>query len=173
VLERADFLVLQMIKDNAGKRPIYFSRTAGGYPQSLGFQPYLLSQGLARKLLPAQVGQSPDTVLVQGEGFIDLPRSRALWKDVFLGPKSIIARGDWVDKPSAGIPALYVTAGFLLAEALTTAGRTEEANGVMSTATKVAQASRTASWFGLNETPAALPSGNDSAPKTAVPLGNP
>jgi hypothetical protein len=29
VLERADVLVLQMIKDNAGQRPVYFSRTAG------------------------------------------------------------------------------------------------------------------------------------------------
>jgi len=172
VLERADFLVLQMIRDNAGQRPVYFSRTAGSYPQSLGLHPYLLSQGLARRLLPDTPAPGKDTVLVQGEGFVDLPRSRALWKDVFLAPKSIIERGDWVDKPSAGIPALYVTAGFLLGEALTTTGDSAEAVRVMNTATRVAQASRTASWFGLNETPAALPSGNDSAQKTAVPLGN-
>ena len=52
------------------------------------------------------------------------------------------------------------------------AGDSAEAVRVMDTATRVAQASRTASWFGLNEKPAALPSGNDSAQKTAVPLGN-
>src|SRR5215210_2005356 len=51
VLERADIFVLRMIMDN-NERPIYFSRTSGSYGQSLGLRDYLLTQGLARKLLP-------------------------------------------------------------------------------------------------------------------------
>ena len=53
-LTRADIFVLRMIKDNTG-RPIYFSRTSGGYgSQELGLGPYLITQGLARKLVPEE-----------------------------------------------------------------------------------------------------------------------
>jgi hypothetical protein len=173
VLERADFLVLQMIRDNAGQRPVYFSRTAGSYPVSLGLQPYLLTQGLARRLLPDEATARGDTVAVPGEGFVDLARTRALWNDVFQGPKSIIARGDWIDKPSAGIPALYVSTGFVLGEALTRTGNPQAANTVIATATNVARASRTSNWFGLDTGPVVEPAGADTAQRTAVPLGNP
>jgi len=173
VLERADVLVLQMIKDNARQRPVYFSRTAGSYPVSLGLQPYLLTQGLARRLLPDEATARGDTVAVPGEGFVDLARTRALWNDVFQGPKSIIARGDWIDKPSAGIPALYVSTGFVLGEALTRTGNPQAANTVIATATNVARASRTSNWFGLDTGPVVEPAGADTAQRTAVPLGNP
>ncbi|MDZ7631172.1 MAG: hypothetical protein U5K74_07450 [Gemmatimonadaceae bacterium] len=123
VLERADILTLYMIRDNWGKRPMYFSRTSGNYGLSLGLGQYLLTQGLARKLLPTPPGVSTDTVAVQGEGFVDVKRSLALWNTVFEGQQSIISRGDWVDKPSAGIPALYVSAGIVLADDCARAAR--------------------------------------------------
>jgi hypothetical protein len=177
VLERADFLVLQMIKDNMGPagagRHIYFSRTAGSYPQSLGLQAYLLTQGLARKLLPDTPLPDRDTVLVQGEGFVDLPRTFDLWSKVFEAPRSIIARGDWVDKPSAGIPALYVTTGLVLGEALSQSGQTQQANAVVATATQVAEASRTSDWFFGRGNPAPPVQTGDSEPTTAIPLGKP
>ncbi len=177
VLERADILTLYMIRDNWGKRPIYFSRTSGMYPSQLGLGEYMLTQGLARKLLYTPPVISKDTVPVQGEGAIDVKRSMELWNKVFMGQQSIISRGDWVDKPSAGIPALYVSVGIFLSDALRASGRNAEAAQVAETSKKIAIASRTLNWFGgeagiLGTTPAPgsfLP-GLDSS-MTAVPLG--
>ena len=178
VLERADILTLMMVRDNWGKRPMYFSRTSGGYPSQLGLGEYMLTQGLARKLLPTPPTISRDTVKVEGEGAIDVRRSAELWDKVFVGQKSIIARGDWVDKPSAGIPALYVSVGIFLADALRSSGKAAEATKVAETAQQIAQASRTLNWFPaeaflLGGQPAAgagLPA-MDTGGRTAVPLG--
>jgi hypothetical protein len=78
VLTRADIFVLQMIKDNPG-RPVYFSRTAGSYGRELGLDAYLLTQGLARRLLDHIPSIGRDTLLVPGEGFVDVRRTTALW----------------------------------------------------------------------------------------------
>ena len=50
VLQRADAFVLRMIQDAFPERPIYFARSAVGYPRSLGLDNYVLIQGLASKL---------------------------------------------------------------------------------------------------------------------------
>jgi hypothetical protein len=180
VLERADILTLYMIRDNWNTRPIYFSRTSGGYGLTLGLGQYLLTQGLARKLLHVPPGVSADTIAIQGEGFVDVKRSLALWNGVFMGQKSIIARGDWVDKPSAGIPALYVSAGIVLGDALRASGKAAEAKAVVETAKNIAQASRTLNWFGGEAailgkeqptTQGGLPPGLDTSAQTAIPLG--
>ena len=42
--------------------------------------------------------------------------------DVFKGPQSVLNTGDWIDRPSVGIPYLYVATGMELAEALKTRG---------------------------------------------------
>ena len=173
LLTRADIFVLQMIKDNE-RRPIYFSRTSGGYGQELGLQPYLITQGLARKLLDGMPAQSRDTVIVQGEGWVDVARTRALWES-FDAPKSLIARGNWVDKPSVGIPYLYVTTGAILAEVLEQRGDQAGAAKVLATAEGVAQATRLEDVFQLTRQrlPSQQAPANDTQAKTAVPLGNP
>jgi hypothetical protein len=147
-LTRADIFVLRMIKDNTG-RPIYFSRTSGGYgSQELGLGPYLITQGLARKLVPdVPRAASRDTMLIPGEGFVDVPRSSVLWDSVFEAPKSIVKKGDWPDRASVGIPALYVSTGFMLSEAHKTRGNEAEARRILASAEQVARATRLSDLF--------------------------
>ena len=116
-LERAEQLVLLMIRDSYPLRPMYISRTAGGLGSRLGLQQYLLTQGLADKLLPSVPEVGRDTLLLPREGWFDLPRTEALWSSVFQGPAALLRRGDWVDQASVGIPLLYVSTAMSLGAA--------------------------------------------------------
>ncbi|MCU0648925.1 MAG: DUF2723 domain-containing protein, partial [Gemmatimonadaceae bacterium] len=66
ILQRADLLVFYMIRDAFPDRPLYFSRTAGSYAQDLGLQDYVVTQGLARKLMPEKVAMSESVIPVPG-----------------------------------------------------------------------------------------------------------
>jgi len=118
ILQRADIFVLRMIADSWPGRPFYFSRTSGGYARELGFSNNVLTQGLASKVFIPPAAATLDTVYVQGDGWFDIPRTRALWTDVFKAPRSLVRRGDWIDQPSVGIPYLYIATGLELAETL-------------------------------------------------------
>jgi hypothetical protein len=162
VLARADIVVLRMILDDYPNRPFYFSRTTGGYPQDvLGLGQYLLSQGLARKLVAATPVAGKDTVLLQGEGFVDVARTRALWFNDYLGPQAVIRRGIWVDKASVGIPYIYITTAVDLADISQQQGRADEAKRLMETARRLAEATDLTRLFAPQA----------PAPATAVPLG--
>ena len=151
LLERADMLVLKMMQDNRD-RPIYFSNTAVGYPSKLGVEQYLLTQGLARRLLPYQPSPGPDTIPIPGRGLLDVQRSLTLWRDVFEGPEALVENGAWIDRPSIGIPYLYVDAGMTLAEALQARGDAALAQTVFGRAARVAQATRIADEFQMPTT---------------------
>ncbi|MHB1224327.1 MAG: glycosyltransferase family 117 protein [Gemmatimonadaceae bacterium] len=176
ILERADLFVLKMIQDNP-HRSVYFSNTAVGYPGKLGLQQYLLTQGLARKLLPVTPTASRDTIPVPGRGMLDLQRTEALWFDVFEAPESLVAKGDWIDKPSVGIPYLYVDAGLTLAQALQLRGQDERAAEAFNMAIGVAKATRLSDDFGLPETlppaPTLPPAGDTAIPSPVPPGENP
>jgi hypothetical protein len=142
VLQRADLFVLRMIQDSWPTRPVYFARTSGSYARSLGLGDEVLTQGLASKVfLPPKAG-TKDTAYVQGDGWLDIPRSMALWDSVFAGPQSVLKKGDWIDRPSVGIPYLYVATGVELAEELRNQGRTPEAQRVFNLSRQVATAVR-------------------------------
>ena len=117
VLARADVVVLRMIRDAWPERPVYFSRTAGGYPEDLGLESHLLTQGLARKLLPEEPVAGKDTVPIPGQGMLDIKTSAWLWDHDFQAPASLARRTMWVDRASVGIPYLYIASGATLAEA--------------------------------------------------------
>jgi hypothetical protein len=145
VLARADLLVLRLIRDNVGKRPIYFSRTTGGYADNLGFTPYLLGQGLARKLASDTVRGSDDVVRMRMPlRWVDLPRTETLLFDVYH--REAVARErprGWIDRPSEGIMSLY---GLLYAGYAEFVGqRLQDAGGMPDTAAaRVAEASELA-----------------------------
>jgi hypothetical protein len=162
-LQKADIVVLMMIRDDYPNRPFYFSRTAGSYPQEvLGLGQYLLMQGLARKLLPDPPTPGKDTVLLQGEGFVDVARTRDLWYQDFLGPAAVIKRGMWVDKASVGIPYIYLTTAVDLSDLAQQRADTVEARKLMETARALGDATDLSRLFGSQVAP----------PATAVPLGN-
>ena len=141
MLQRADLLVLNMIRDAWPERPFYFSRTSGGYAQQLGLFQNLMTQGLARKLMPKIPTIAGDTMLVPGDGFMDVGRTKRLWMETFQGPAAIAKRGDgWVDRPSVGIPYLYVTTGALLAEQLARRGEQQDSQRILASAERVARA---------------------------------
>jgi hypothetical protein len=168
VLERADHFVLQMIRDSYGERPMYFSSTSGSYGRQLGLGNYLLTQGLARKLLTTPPTAGRDTVAVPGEGFVDVARSTALWTKVFEAPKSLIRRGDWVDQPSVMIPGLYVLHGSVLSDVLQARGDEQLAQQVRQTTLGVA---RTAGLQDMIRPRSPLvPVPADTAAGTAIPL---
>ena len=145
-LEKADILVLRMIKDDTG-RPIYFSRTTGNYAHTLGLGPYLLTQGFARKLVPNVPTAGRDTVLAPGEGFVDVPRSLALWTDVFTGQRALIAKNDWPDRASINIPVLYAVTGALLGGILNSDGRSTLAKEIIDTSESIVMAAKMTDIF--------------------------
>jgi len=141
-LERSDLFVLYLIRDAYPERPFFFSRTTGGYPDDMGFTPYTVTTGLTRKLLPRVPTAGNGMVAVQGEGWFDVETTRTLWETVFRAPASLAKRERWVDRPSAGIPYLYLRTALVLSSALAQAGRTDEAARVRAQAERIARATQ-------------------------------
>ena len=141
-LERADLFVLYMIRDAFPERPFFFSRTTGGYAEEMGFAPYTVVVGLARKLLPAMPSGGSGIVALPAEGPFDVPTTRALWEQTFKAPASLAKRDLWVDRPSAGIPYLYVRTGAELSAALAGAGLKDEATKIRAQTGRIARGSQ-------------------------------
>jgi hypothetical protein len=118
-LERADVVVLGAIRDQLGKRPIYFSRTVGTYADEFGLTPWLEGNGFARALRPAPVVQNDSIQGLAGFGFVNVARSKALAFDVYHYAAAARARPrGWVDRPSEGILVTYGLIYEVLAQAL-------------------------------------------------------
>jgi hypothetical protein len=167
-LARADIFVLKMIQD--GKRPVFFSRTSGGYPFELGLGNYVLTQGLARKLLPDSIVGGKDTVRVEGEGWVDISRMKSLASE-FRAPASLVRKNKWVDRASVGIPYLYVSTNYVLSEALGATGDRAGAQKALGDAMKVARATGLGDLFEGSAPPPPPPVvSGDSARKTSVPI---
>ena len=141
-LERDDLFVLYMIRDGYPERPFFFSRTAGLYPDEMGFRPYTLTVGFARKLVPSTPKAGNGIVQAPGEGWVDALTTRALWETVFRGPASLSKRGLWVDRPSVGIPFLYVRTGWDLSAALEELGLKDEAARIRAQTEQIARATQ-------------------------------
>ncbi len=109
-LMRSDLAVLEIVKDQLGKRPIYFSTSTGSYADQLGLSPYLVGEGLVRRVASAPVAPGDSIRLVEGRGFLNVPRARALASGVYQGGETAARprpRG-WVDVPSQNSLFAYV-----------------------------------------------------------------
>jgi hypothetical protein len=119
-LERSELAVLQIIKDQLGRRPIFFSASTGDYAERLGLSAYVVGEGLVRRVLPAPVVASDTVRVVAGRGFVNVPRSRALAFEVYRGGETAARprpRG-WVDVPSENSLFGYVFVYDTIAAAL-------------------------------------------------------
>jgi len=119
-LMRSDLAVLQIIKDELGKRPIYFSTSTGGYADQVGLSPYLVTEGLVRRVVSGPVTANASVRLLEGRGFVNVPRSAALLFEVYRGGETAARprpRG-WVDVPSQSGLLGYVFAYDTMAAAL-------------------------------------------------------
>ncbi|MEP7344566.1 MAG: hypothetical protein ABI877_04850, partial [Gemmatimonadaceae bacterium] len=142
ILERADILVLRMISDSWPQRPVYISRTTGGYAQRMGLGDHMLTQGLAQALIRSPGTAASDVVRIEGDGWFDVARSRLLWRDVFQGPAAVLRKGTWVDRPSLSAPFAYFVAGTSLAQILQQRGDTASAGSINDTLKKMARVMR-------------------------------
>jgi hypothetical protein len=118
-LEKADVVVLEAIKVQMGTRPVYFSRTVGSYADEFGLTGWLEGQGFARKLLNHQVAESDSVKVVDGLGWVNVARSKALMFGVYHPSAAARPRPrGWVDRPSEGILGLYALTYGALAQGL-------------------------------------------------------
>jgi transmembrane protein TMEM260 (protein O-mannosyltransferase) len=141
VLLRQDLATIFLIRDNLGKRPVYFSWSDGGYPdQTLGLSGYLVSQGFVRKLMPIPVKPSNTVVLSQGLGYVDVPRTRRLLSEVYHDETATRQRPfGWVDPPSGSILQLYSVVYGGASKSFAAAGQKEEAARADSVASAVSR----------------------------------
>jgi hypothetical protein len=139
VLLLQDLATIFLIRDNMGKRPIYFSWSDGGYPdQTLGLSEYLVSQGLVRKLMAKPVVPNKSIVLTSSLGYLDLPRTEKLLWDVYHWKSAARNRPrGWVDPPSGSILQLYAVVYGGASKAFASAGQAMQAARADSVAKQV------------------------------------
>ena len=141
VLLLQDLATVFLIRDNLGKRPVYFSWSDGGYPdQTLGLSPYLVSQGFVRKLMPKPVVANDSIVLNPSLGFMNVPRTQKLLWDVYHWKSATRDRPrGWVDQPSGSILQLYAVVYGGAAKTFAAEGRKDLAAKADSVANAVAR----------------------------------
>jgi hypothetical protein len=128
-VERKDLATLALIKDNIGVRSVNFAWSAAGYPdQTLGLTPYLVTQGLVRRLAATTVEPSDNVVFNTTMGFVNIQRTRDLLWNVYRWQSAADRRPrGWVDMPSASILQLYAVVYGGSSPTLRDAGFEEEA----------------------------------------------
>ena len=129
-LELSDLATIGLIKDNLHTRPIYFSWTAGLHPDNtLGLRPYLVTEGLVRRVNPAPVKPSKSIVFTPSLGFVDLEQTdRLLWNAYHVDEAARVRPRGWVDPPSASILSIYAVIYGNMAQLYMQAGDTVKAN---------------------------------------------
>jgi len=139
-LTKSDVAVLFLIKDNLGKRPIFFSWSDGGYPDTtLGLEQYLVTQGMVRQLMPQPV--TPGGPIINSTmGFVNIPLTRTLLFDVYHPDAAAHDRPlGWFDPPSASILSLYEIVYRGSAQVLLQAGDSVHATRAASIAEHIAK----------------------------------
>lgn len=170
VLQRADVLVYRLILDNP-TRTVHFARSSGLYANELGFGDHLVMQGLTRRLQRDSIVETASVKKVPGEGWVDIDKSKSLW-DEYKGPDALIKKNKWIDRPSIGIPFLYLSSGMSLMDAFMVKGDTADATKTLARIKTVAKAVGLDNMFEQQTIPAPppIPLGDTAVTKKA-PVG--
>ena len=131
-LTPADQLMLTIIKEAWGDRPIFFASTGDAHRQ-LGLAPFVTRTGLAYRLTTPQeaqrfVAMPPDNPYYPILGaYVDVDRHRKLvWEAFQYG--DLINRPAWPDDATRGFPTYYANAHLALAQAEGMLGNQAEAD---------------------------------------------
>ena len=105
----SDIITVFLIRDNVGKRPIYFAWSSGGFADGLlNLTPYLGTEGLVRKLNTRLLEPGGPIAINRGLGYVNLDRTRALLFGTYnFGAAAKLRPRGWVDRPSQSILSLY------------------------------------------------------------------
>ncbi|MDQ3605193.1 MAG: DUF2723 domain-containing protein [Gemmatimonadota bacterium] len=121
MLAAADQLILAIIREAWGDRPIYFAATTNSH-RKLGLGPHVARQGVAYKLVAPEereglieMPQNTPYSTVFG-AYLDVERTRQLLWDEFIH-RNLIRQPHWVDDATRGIPTYYGYAHVSLAQA--------------------------------------------------------
>lgn len=108
-LLRQDIAVILLIRDNLGKRPIYFSWSAADYPdRTFLLTEHLMTEGLARRLVAEPLTNDPAMFFSPSMGFVDMERTeQLLWNAYHWETAARDRPRGWVDVPSGSILSLY------------------------------------------------------------------
>ena len=119
-LSRVDLAILEMVKQQAGRRPIYFSGTTANYPEQLGLGPYLVTEGMLRRLTTTAVTPTDSVQASQVQRrFVNVPRTTRLAFEVYHGASAARQRPKgWVDRASENSLLPYILTYDTLAELL-------------------------------------------------------
>jgi hypothetical protein len=140
VFTHPDLLVLRIIRESLGDRPIYFAATAPPVYQVWELEENMVRQGLAHKLVDAPLEETVDRVALDpqfGVRWIDLERSHELLWNVFQ--LDYLLEWDLWPEPStrASIPAQYYIAHVALSEAHRLREEPEEAMRALERGTRL------------------------------------
>jgi len=109
-LGRGDRLVLRIIGDVGGRRPVYFA-TRGGLMRDLGLDPWGIRHGLVTKLALRSLEDPPPPGVVRADAelggeWFDVDRSLELVRGVYRY-RSLAGREIWADRSTLNIPWQY------------------------------------------------------------------
>ena len=121
-LSRVDLVIFQIIKEQLGRRPIYFASTTGDYADRLGLGRYLVSEGMVRHLQSGPVVANATIKVSAAQGrFVDVPRTTRLAFDVYHGATAARHRPrGWVDAASQNTLVPYIVTYDTITEVLGT-----------------------------------------------------
>ncbi|HWO88743.1 MAG TPA: DUF2723 domain-containing protein [Gemmatimonadales bacterium] len=109
-----DVMVLRLIQENLGKRPIYFALTAGT-GNRMGLDRYITQQALVFKLHSDTVSAGPDRVMGLFNSLVDVERTRVLAWEVYRQARLFDVDSLWLDPTDDNIAGnlafVYMTLG--------------------------------------------------------------
>jgi hypothetical protein len=147
-LTRDQIFMLQIVRDVLPHRPVYF--TSSIYPRALGLERYLVTEGLAVRLMPTEPVESSDLVRTSA-GLVAVERSLSLWRDTFKGRAAFERQNEWIDPASLVMPAQYIIAGSVLAESLAKRGSAAESATVAAEVQRMMGIAHLGSIFGRGD----------------------